>query len=588
MDPETDAGATLQFPHANITAARAVAGVLESSLGPLSHDTLIPSRADKGDREVGEPETRVDIVSSDGATILEELPIEHPIGPIIRRMVGTERKGTTDVIGEQISDGITTTVILLSGLLNEGERLIEMGVHPTSIEHGYALGFKHAQETMRSLSRPLESFPDTQAANELVARSAMTGNDVAGARKTWAKGAVEAARYVGMPDEETLAVRQIRSGSVADSRLVYGTVLDRDAVCHDRMPTRVTDANVLVLTGYKHGKANDGKTGGLQDPDMQRDGERIAIESLDDIDEFAAVFAERRSDVVDGLVDAGVDVVVTRLGINDAYQDLLADHGIMGIRGVNRLKLAQLAKATGATPVIDPTDVSPTDLGYAGVVEEQVIDQRKGRRKRRRMMVFDDCPDPESVTFLLHGVHGQLGEQAATEIRKAAGAVAIANGQTRAPGGVVPGGGATEVQIAQRIREVAPSVDSRGQLALESFAKATEHLVSALARNAGMDSLTTLTDLQELNTRNGTTPGLVLPEQQLDDAWNAGVFDPLGVRLSAYERAVDVALLVLRVDDAIDATFTKEPTQPGDAIYDEHTEKHQDYLEERDDTIWHQ
>lgn len=589
MEDGTETGGELQFPHANIVAARAVTGVLESSVGPLSHDTLIAGRP-SGDREPGEPPTRVDTISSDGATILEELPIEHPMGPIIRRLIAPERPGTTDVVGEIVPDGIATTVVLLGALLEEGERLIEMGVHPTTIEQGYSVGLEHVEETMQSLSKPLDSFAEPTAAAEMVARSAMTGNDIGNARAAWASGAVEAAGQVGMPDEETLAVRQIRSGSIADSRLVFGSVLDRNEICDDRMPRRVEDANVLVLSGFKRGKANDGKTGGLQDPDFQQDGERIIVDSPDEIEAFDDVFVSRREQVVDGLVEAGVDVVVTRTGITDAYQELLVERGIMGIRGVNRLKLAQLASATGATPVIDPTDVTPADLGYAGLVEQQVIDQRQDRRKRRRMMVFSECLDPDSVTFLLHGVHGQLGEQAATEIRKAVAAVATANGDTRGPPGVLPGGGATELELANALRDAALDANGREQLALEAFADATERFVSTLARNAGMDPLTTLTNLREATTNatNGTTPGLVLPDKQVDDVLEAGLLDPTGIRLRCYRHAVDVALLVLRVDDAIDATFTDEPTDPGDAIYDEHAENHQEYLDERDDTIWHQ
>ncbi|MGM0389966.1 MAG: TCP-1/cpn60 chaperonin family protein [Natrinema limicola] len=590
MEDGPETGGELQFPHANIVAARAVTGALESSVGPLSHETLIRGGSSDGEREPGEPETRVDTVSSDGATILEELPIEHPMGPIIRRLVAPERPGTTDVVGELVPDGIGTTVVLLGALLEEGERLIELGVHPTTIEEGYSAALDQVERTIQSLSQPLESFTDPTAAAEMVARSAMTGNDIGNAREAWAAGAVEAARQVGMPDEETFAVRQIRSGSIADSRLVSGTVLDRNEICNERMPVRVEDANVLVLSGFKRGKANDGKTGGLQDPDFQQDGERLIVDSPDDIDAFDDVFVSRREQVVTGLVEAGVDVVVTRVGINDAYQELLAEHGIMGIRGVNRLKLTQLARATGATPVVDPTDVTPADLGFAGLVEQQVIDKRQGRRKRRRMMVFDECPDPESVTFLLRGVHGQLGEQAATELRKAVAAVATANGETIGPSGVLPGGGATELEIASSLRAAALDADGREQLAFEAFADATEQFVSTLARNAGMDPLTTLTNLREATTNatNGTTPGLVFPAKKIDDVLEAGLLDPTATRLRCYQHAVDVALLVLRVDDAIDATFTDEPTEPGDAIYDEHAEHHQEYLDERDDTIWHQ
>ncbi|WP_137291285.1 TCP-1/cpn60 chaperonin family protein [Natronorubrum halophilum] len=581
----------LTFPRANIVAVEAVSGVLESTLGPLSRDTLIgtgQSRAQKQDP--ARPDMNEYTISSDGATILEELPIEHPMGPVIRRLAGSERPGETAVVGEAIPDGVASTVVLLGALLQEAEALLELGVHPTTVEEGYQAGLECARRTMRSVARPVESFADPAATKEAVARSAMTGNDVGNARETWAKLAVEAAERVGMPDEETLAVRQLRSGSIADSRLVRGTVLDRNEICSDLMPTRKEDASVLVLTGFKRGKANDGKTGGLQDPDIQRDDERIRIDSPDDVEAFDDVFVRWREEVVAGLVDAGVDVVVTRVGISDEYQELLAERGIIGVRGVNRLKLTQLARATGATPVVDPTDVTASDLGHAGLVEQRTIDRRKGRRKRRRMVVFDECDDPESVTFLLRGVHGQVAEQATTELRKATAAVAVANGETIAPPGVLPGGGATELEVATAIRERALAEHDRRQLALYAFADATDRFVSTLARNAGMDPMQTVANLREAteHAEDDAQRGLILPEKTIGDPYAFGVLDPVATRLECYVSAVEVAIRILRVDDTLDATFSKEPTKPGDAIYDEHAEKHQDYLEEKDDTIWHQ
>ncbi|ELY65518.1 TCP-1/cpn60 chaperonin family protein [Natrinema versiforme] len=587
---DSETGTEIEFPQANIAAARAVSTALESTVGPTPRDTLIVNQlAAQQDPDPGQTAIDDYTVSSDGATILDALPLSHPIAPVIRRIVGPERPGETDVDGEAIPDGVSSTVVLLGALLEESESLLERGVHPSTIERGYLAGLEHATRTLRSLSRPIGSFPDERAANVSIARSAMTGNDVGGQGDTWAEIAAEAVASVGPPDEVSFAVRQLRSGSIADSRLVRGTVLDRDEIVDDRMPRTVTDATVLALEGFKRDTANDGKTGGLRDPDFQRDGERILIDSPDEIGEYEAVFERRRERIADGLVEAGVDVVATRLGINDAFQDLLADRGIVGIRGVNRLKLTQLARATGATLVTDPDDIDPAHLGTAGLVEERRVEPRRNRKARRPIVVFDDCPEPASVTVMLRGVRGQLAEQATTEVRKAAAAVAAANGHGIARPGVLPGGGAPELQVARTVREAAPGVDSRTQLALEAFADAADGFVSLLARNAGLDPQTTLATLRARTDGDATASvGLSLPDGAITDAFAAGIVDPLDVRLGCYEAAVEVATMILRVDDAIDATFGKEPTEPGDAIYDEHAEKHQDHLEETEDTIWDQ
>lgn len=218
------------------------------------------------------------------------------------------------------------------------------------------------------------------------------------------------------------------------------------------------------------------------------------------------------------------------------------------------------------------------------------------------MVVFDECPNPDSVTVLLHGVSGKHDEQASTTVRKGAAAAAVASGRSPRRGGVVPGGGAPEIQIAAAVRDRATAEDSRSQLALTAYADATERLVFGLAKNAGLDPLDTLSDVRARsgigaadgagtggrNVDGDGAIGLVLPSGAIDDVVSAGILDPVATRLRCFEAAVDVASMILRIDDAIDSTDTMTPSEPGDTIYDEHAEKHHDYLEEKDDdeTIW--
>ncbi len=580
-------GADLTFPQANIVAVNAIAGALATTLGPTPNDKLVVNQIETGEASNPTSSTIDDVVvSHDGATILDGLPLEHPIAPVVRRIVGPERPGTTAVEGEDIPDGVTTTVVLTANLLDRAEALLDQGVHPTDILRGYHRALDVTTRTMDELTTVIEDTPDRKETELSVARTAMTGNDAGGRPEEMARMAVEAVDLIGSPTEETLAVRTFETGSIADSRLVRGAVLDRNTIAHDRMPTRVENASVLVIGGYRRGKASDGRSGGLLDPVVQEDGERIRIESPADIDEFDRIFADRRASVVSNLVVTGVDVVVTRLGITSDYLELLSDHDIVGIRGVNRLKLTQVAQATGARVVMDPMDVEPADLGTAGIVEQISIGQRRNGRKQRRIVVFDDCSEPASVTVVLSGVFGQLSGQMSAEIRKAAKAVAVARGTNSHQPGVLPGGGATEIQIAQAVEKAAKRHDSRVQLSMSAFADAVEMLVFALAKNAGRDPLATVADLRSAQNDGNGTSGLVLPGGGIEDAFEAGVLDPVAIRRPCYVSAVEVADVILRIDDTIDAKVIEEPTDPDDVIYDERGEKHHDYLEENEGTRW--
>jgi len=569
-------GGEPKFPHANAVAVQAFAGVLASTVGPRSTEKMvINALATRSEPQGGNEPVDEVVVTGDGATLLEALPSEHPIAPIVLRLIGPERKGETDTEGERVPDGIATTVVLTGSLLDGATELIDEGLHPYDVRRGYAAAQEVALDALEGAARPLEGFADPAGAARSVARSAMTGNDVGGFADRWAGLAVEAVDLVGMPDEETFAVRAVSRGSIEESRLVRGAVLPKDHRVTEAMPRRVEDATVLVLGGYKRA---------LSDPDAWTDNVHIEMSSPDDADEMEAVYAGRRREVVARMERLGVDAVFARLGISDDYIRLLEEKGIVGIRGVNRITLRQVALATGAGLVKDPSAFEAEDLGHAGVVEEVMREPRRGRRKNRFMTVVDGCESPRSVAALLHGITDQIADQATAEIRKAAAAVAAARGESTHVPGVVPGGGAAELRMASAVREAAAAEGSRAALAMDAYADALESVVAALVANGGGDRIGTLADLRAAHADGLPDAGYLLPAGEVASATDAGVLDPVSYKRRMIAGATDVADLIARIDDAVDATFTEEPSGPEDAIYDEEAEKHMDYLDNEETT----
>jgi chaperonin GroEL (HSP60 family) len=558
-----------EFPAANMRAVYAVAGAVASTFGPTPRDKLVVTALEaRQDEDPSDPPRDVFTVATDGATIIEELPLDHPIAPLVERMVGPERPGDTDIEGQDIPDGVTTSVVLTAALLEEAENLLELGVHPTDIRRGFTTAQNVATETLESLAQPLALSARDRA--EAVARSAMNGNDIGGLVDTWVPLAVDAVEQVGAPNERTFAIRTMRTGRISDSHLVAGTVLDRTDRADNRMPEAVEDASVLVLGGHE--------TGGLVDPTLERDWTAGAADEVDP-SELATAFDGRRESVLADIVTADVDVVLARQGMDAEYRAGLADHGILGLRGVNRLKLAQAALATGATIVNDTTDIRPEHLGWAEHVSVRNHDPRPGRRRKRKMTVIEGCADPDSVTVLLTGTFDQGGAQLTRQLRKAAAAVAMAAGHGTDHPGYLPGGGAADVAVAREIRETATELDSKAQLAVEGYADAAEIVPFTLAKNAGEDPLGVVADIRARQVTDGSRYGYVFPNRSISDTVDAGVLEAHAIRRQTYTRATEVANLILGIDDAVKANFSMDRADPDEKIFDDRARKIQDARE---------
>src|SRR5919197_1650048 len=101
----------------NITAAKTIAEIVRTSLGPRGMDKMLVS-------PIGDV-----TITNDGATILKEIEVEHPAAKMM-----VEISKTTD---NEVGDGTTSTVVLAGALLEKAEELIDKNVHPTVVVEGF-------------------------------------------------------------------------------------------------------------------------------------------------------------------------------------------------------------------------------------------------------------------------------------------------------------------------------------------------------------------------------------------------------------------------------------------------------------------
>ncbi|HLN51883.1 MAG: thermosome subunit beta [Thermoplasmata archaeon] len=509
----------------NIAAARAVADAVRSTLGPRGMDKmLVDSMGDI-------------TITNDGVTILKEVDVEHPAAKMLVEVAKTQ--------DQQCGDGTTTAVVLAGELLKRSESLLEQGVHPTVITRGFQLA---VQEARRLLDTEIATAvkPEDEAILLDCAKTAMGSKGVLGARDELATIAVNAVRRIAeqrggktVCDVDQIKVEKRHGGTISDTELIEGIVLDKERG-HPRMPTEVSSAKIALLNSSLEIKKTEIES-------------KINIKSPNQIQGFLDEEDKTYRKMVEAIKASGANVVVCQKGIDDVVLHYLAKEGIYAVKQVKESDLQKLARATGGKIVTGIKELSAADLGKAGKVDERKVGDDD-------MTFVTGCSNPRSVSILVRGGTEHVTQEVERSLQDALKVV----GSVLEDGVVCPGGGATEVELAVKLRKWASSVGGREQLAVEAFAQSLEAIPWALAENGGFDSIDTLIGLRSAHDGPSANKnvGVNLADGKPADMWKLRVIEPARVKRQALSSAVEVANMVLRIDDVI-ASKKSGPAPPG-------------------------
>ncbi len=509
---------------ANIMAARAIAEVLKSSLGPKGMDKMLVDSL--GDITI----------TNDGATILKEMDVQHPAA----KMMVEISKAQDDEVG----DGTTTAVVLAGELLKQAEGLLDKNIHSAIINSGYKKAVIKAEEILRKIAIPVD-INDEKTLKE-VAMTSISGKVVSVAAEHLAEIAVKAVKQIMeekdgkfIADVDQIQLIKRKGGSVLDTTLIYGVVLDKEVV-HPGMPKRVEKAKIALL-------------------DCPLEVEKTEISAKINITnpQQMRAFLEEEERILKKMVDkiksVGANVVFCQKGIDDVAQHFLAKYGILAARRIKESDIAKLARATGARIVTSIDDITEGDLGYAELVEQRKISEEK-------MIFVEGCKNPKSVSILIRGGLERFVDEAERSLRDALYVVADVIKEPK----VLAGGGAPEIEVAKEIRTYAASVGGREQLAIEAFANALEVIPRTLAENAGLDPIEIIAELRALHSDpNNVWYGVDVYEGKPNDMLKKKVLEPLIVKLNAIKTAVEEASFMLRIDDIIAASRTEVGKEKG-------------------------
>jgi len=495
----------------NIAAAKLVAELVKTSLGPRGLDKmLVDSLGDV-------------TITNDGATILKEIDTQHPAAKMMVEVSKT--------IDTEVGDGTTSSVVFAGALLEKAEKLLEKDVHSTVIIDGYQAASEKAIELLAKLAKTIK--PDDRESLIKIAKTSMQSKLVSENSVPLSKLAVDAILKIVEKDGDkysvdldNLKVEKKAGGSIDDTALINGIVLDKEIV-HSGMPTKIEKAKIALVNAALE----------VEKTEMSAE---IRISDPTQMQQFLEEENRMLKSMVDKIHSIGANVLICQKGIDDISQHYLSKHGILSVRRVKESDMTKLAKATGGRITTNLDDISTNDLGSAEIVQQKKVELDK-------WVFIEGCKNPRSVTILIRGGSQRVVDEADRSIHDA---LMVVKDVVEKPS-IVAGGGSPEAYLATELNEWAGSAEGREQLAIKQYAEAFESIPLTIAENAGMDPIDALITLRANQSSGKQTVGINAKEGKIGNMFSLDIVEPLAVKEQIIKSATEAACMILRIDDVI-------------------------------------
>jgi len=495
----------------NITAAKLVGELVRTSLGPRGLDKmLVDSLGDV-------------TITNDGATILKEIDIQHPAAKMMVEIAKT--------VDNEVGDGTTTSVVFAGALLEKAEQLLKKDVHSSVIVEGYQAAAEKVLEILSEISISIQPDDKDQLLKIAITsmESKLVSEDSGPLGKLVVNAILQIAEKQGEKfkvDLDNLKVEKKAGGSIEDSSLINGIVLDKEIV-HSGMPTKIQGAKIALLNCALEVKKTEMSA-------------EIKITDPTQMQMFLEEENRMLKTMVDKLHDIGANVVICQKGIDDISQHYLSKHGILAVRRVKESDMTKLAKATGGTTITNLDDILEKDLGTAGIVHEKKVEADK-------WVFIEGCKNPRSITLLLRGASQRIVDEVDRSIHDA---LMVVKDVIEKPS-IVAGGGSIEAFLALQINEWADSFDGRQQLAIKKYAEALEVIPLTIAENAGMDPIDTMVNLRAKQSQGQKWTGINAKDTKIANMLLLNIVEPTVVKEQIIKSATEAASMILRIDDVI-------------------------------------
>ncbi|KAF2870371.1 TCP-1/cpn60 chaperonin family-domain-containing protein [Massariosphaeria phaeospora] len=454
----------------HVLAARTVANIVKTSLGPRGLDKILIS-----------PDGDI-TVTNDGATILSQMEISNHVAKLLVELSKSQ--------DDEIGDGTTGVVVLAGALLEQAADLIDKGIHPIRIADGYDEACEVAVAKLDEISDEIKFSPQNTEELFRVAKTSLGSKIVSKAHDHFAKIAVDAVLSVADLERKDVDFELIKvdgkvGGALEDTLLVKGVIVDKD-FSHPQMPSEVKDAKLAILTC-------------AFEPPKPKTKHKLDITSVEEFKKLQNYESSKFTEMIQQIKDTGANVVICQWGFDDEANHLLLTNKLPAVRWVGGPEIELIAIATNGRIVPRFEDLSAEKLGTAGIVRELTFGTT-----RDKMLVIEECANTRAVTVFVRGSNKMIIDEAKRSLHDALCVVRNLVTDNR----IVYGGGAAEIACSLAVEDAAVKSPGLEQYAMRAFADALDAIPMALAENSGLSPIETLANIKsrqakEKNTRLG-------------------------------------------------------------------------------------
>lgn len=501
---------------ANIEAGRSVASIVRTTLGPKSMLKMLL-----------DPLGGITI-TNDGNAILREIDVTHPAAKSIIELSRAQ--------DEEVGDGTTSVVIVAGEILSMAEELLDQKIHPTLIVKGFVKALEDGLRLMDGMATQLDLADETRLMEVIYASmrtkfSSSWGDVIAKLALKAAQTCVEelpnGRRRVDV--KRNARVEKVPGGSAEDCKVFDGIVVQKD-VTHAKMRRLIRNPRIVLLDC----------------PLEYKKGESMTNVEITKEDEFEKLLLQEEAEVrkmCDEIAAIGCDLVITEKGVSDLAAHFLIKHNISVIRRVKKTEQNRIAKVAGATIVNRTDEITANDVGTkCGLFQVQKIDDDY-------WAFLVECEDPKACTIMLRGG----SKDTLNEIeRNLHDALSVAR-NILLEGKLLPGGGATEMELAMRLAEQAKELGGLEQWGYTAVAQALEVIPRTLAQNSGADVVRVIAQLrsEHASAGVGVNRGIDGVSGKVVDVVEAGIWDTFAVKSQILKTAVECSSMLMRVDDVL-------------------------------------